>query len=257
MKRGFLLGSCLLAMVAAAWPAAAAQYNWTGFYVGLNAGGASGSSDVDTSTVFSPVGYFASTSVTSINGNGNGSLSSGGFTGGGQGGFNWQTGNFVLGLETDLGYLGLSDSRTVGPVVYPCCSPTTYSFKQSVKTDNLFTVRPRFGWAANNWLFYLTGGLAVTSMKTSFDFNDTFAAAHANGSKTSIQPGWTAGGGVEFGLGSHWTLRAEYLFAQFNSVSLTSSNLTAFGVVPFPANTFRHKGDLESHIGRIAVNFRF
>src|SRR5262245_2266010 len=92
----FLTG--VLAVFIVTGPAFGAQYDWTGWYIGLNSGGTWSNSDVSTKTVFSPTGYFASTSVTSINHEGKGSVNSGGFTGGWQGGFNWQTGNFVLGL---------------------------------------------------------------------------------------------------------------------------------------------------------------
>jgi len=257
MKPAFYLGIGLLALLLGARPAAA-QYNWTGGYLGVNAGGAWGNSDVRTGTVFSPTGYFAASSATSIHSAGKGSVSPGGFTGGTQGGYNWQTGSLVLGLEADFEYLGQDSTRSVGPIVYPCCSPTTYSLKQKLKTDNLFTLRPRAGWAMNNWLFYGTAGLAVSSINTSFAFTDTFATAHASGSKTSIQPGWVVGAGVEYGLTPRWTLRGEYLYADLSEVTVKSNNLGAFTPsIPFPTNGFTHKADLAANIFRVALNFKF
>lgn len=84
-----------------------AVYSWAGWYVGLNAGGAWGHSDDPTSTVFSPLGYFAATSIPAVNAVGLQSTSVSGFTGGIQGGYNWQLNNFVAGVEADFGYFGL------------------------------------------------------------------------------------------------------------------------------------------------------
>ena len=72
-------------------------FTWTGFYVGLNAGGiiSSGSRHV---TLFDPVaGDFLNSSFPGGIGNGQS-----GFIGGGQAGYNWQTGAFVLGVVTDF-----------------------------------------------------------------------------------------------------------------------------------------------------------
>lgn len=240
-------------------PEGAAVYNWTGWYVGLNGGNAWGHSNVATSTVFSPVGYFATTSVPSIKDNGRGSLDPHSLIGGIQSGYNWQTGNWVLGVEADFEYFPLDDSRTVGPIGYPCCAPTTYSITQKVETDWLFTLRPRLGLlTADNWLVYITGGLALTRLKTEFKFTDTFAAARASASESSTEAGWTVGTGVEVGLAPKWTLRAEYLHVDFGRISATTSNLAAFSPsIAFPANPFKHSADLKSDIVRAAINFRF
>ena len=268
MFRRKLIGAGLLAAVIVAASSLAAQaqtpasgvaaYNWTGPYIGLNAGYAWGHSDVATSTQFSPVGYFATSSVPSIADSGHGSLSPSGFAGGLQGGYNWQIGHVVLGFEGDFEYFPLDDSRTVGPVTYPCCAPTAYSITQKVETDWLFTARPRLGWALDNWLFYITGGMAVTNVETSFRFTDTFATAHASGSDSETKVGWILGGGVEFGLARNWSVRGEYSYADFGSVSFNTHNLTAFTpAIAFPANEFKHSANLHTHIARAAVNFRF
>src|SRR5262245_61711530 len=84
-------------------PALAPAYNWSGFYAGLNAGGAWGHSNTGTATVNDPplADYFGSANTALINAAGAQRGNASGFTGGGQVGFNWQAGNTVLGLETD------------------------------------------------------------------------------------------------------------------------------------------------------------
>src|SRR3954465_13557702 len=75
-------------------PMMAPVYNWTGFYVGLNAGGAWSESNATTSPVFAPpFGYFAASSVTSNGTVGNQNLNQSSFTGGLTAGYNWQISN--------------------------------------------------------------------------------------------------------------------------------------------------------------------
>lgn len=232
-----------------------AVYNWTGFYAGLNAGGGWGTSDPTTSTVFSPIGYFATTSVTAINAVGAQTVHPDGFIGGGQVGYNQQINSFVWGLEADFNYMGLKGS-TSGGAVYPCCAPTGFTINSTVRTDWLLTARPRIGFANNNWLFYATGGLAVSNLKGSFSFTDTFAAAAESASFNTTKAGWTVGGGVEVGLGGHWTAKAEYLYLDFGTATVNSANLTTT-IGAFPANVFTHSANLNANIARAGVNYRF
>src|ERR1700730_12687662 len=114
MKK-LLLG--LVGVVAFAGPVAAADlpartytrapyvdpaYHWTGFYLGVNAGGAWGRSDAATTTIFSPKGYSATTNTGAIEIAGAQRLNSSGITGGLTAGYNWQSGNIVFGLESDF-----------------------------------------------------------------------------------------------------------------------------------------------------------
>src|SRR5882672_3021397 len=74
-------------------------YSWTGAYIGVNAGYAWGDSEVSTSTVFSPTGYFALSSIPAIAAAGAQTINPNGFTGGGQIGYNWQVSSAtVVGL---------------------------------------------------------------------------------------------------------------------------------------------------------------
>jgi outer membrane immunogenic protein len=113
-------------------PAVAPLYNWTGYYVGLNAGGAWGSSDVVT-LAHGDGSFFVPASLASIAVNGRANIQPSGFTGGVQGGYNWQAGNIVAGVELDFNYFGTKASRSV-TVVYPTAAPDTYTINQEVKT---------------------------------------------------------------------------------------------------------------------------
>jgi len=230
--------------------------DFKGFYIGGNVGGANGHSDASTTTIFSPTGYFAHSSVPAIGTVGVQKLSSSGITAAGQVGYNFQHGAFVLGFETDFGAMKVSDSKS-GTATYPCCAPTAFTVTQSITTDWLFTVRPRVGFAAGPLLVYGTGGLAMTHANYQALFTDTFASAHENGGQDDNMTGWTAGGGAEVKTGTHWSVKGEYLYASFGSFTATSTNLTAPATMSWPTNVFTHTADLRGHIYRFGVNFHF
>ena len=247
---------CVLALALCTGIAAHAG-DFKGFYVGFNVGGNSAHSDAATSTVFSPTGYFASTSVPAIAGVGAQKITGNSFAGGGQAGFNLQHKALVLGVEADFGGMNLSPSKT-GSATYPCCAPTAFTITQSVGTSWLFTLRPRVGYTRGPLFVYGTGGLATTDAKYTALFTDTFATANESGRKTSTQTGWSAGGGAEFKLGHRWSVKGEYLRADFGNVSNTSTNLTAFTpTIAFPTNVFTHKANLTGNIYRFGFNYRF
>ncbi len=83
-------------------------FTWTGFYIGVNAGGIwpSGSREA---SLFDPNAGIDGGFLNAGFPGGLGSQSAG-FIGGGQAGYNWQTGAFVLGIETDFDGTTLSKS---------------------------------------------------------------------------------------------------------------------------------------------------
>lgn len=257
MSQKSIAVTCVFFLALAVASSANAADDFKGFYIGGNVGGANGHSDASTTTIFSPTGYFASSSVPAIATNGAQNLSSSGITGGGQAGYNFQHGAFVLGFETDFGAMNVSASKST-TATYPCCAPTAFTVTQSISADWLFTFRPRVGFAAGPVLIYGTGGLAMTNANYQALFTDTFATAHENGGKEDHLTGWAAGAGAEFKVHRHWSVKGEYLFASFGSLSTTSNNLTAFTPpIAFPTNTFTHTADLQAHIYRFGINFHF
>jgi outer membrane immunogenic protein len=257
MKK-LLAGSCVMVFALLSGAVAQAQ-TFKGLYIGGNLGGGNGSSNAATTTVFSPTGYFAMSSVPAIATAGAQKPSSNGFNGGGTAGYNWQSGPLVIGFEVDFGGMHLNGSKST-TATYPCCAPTAFTVLQTVKTSWLFTGRPRVGIAAGHWLLYGTGGFAVTNRNYQALFTDTFATAHENGGVDNSATGWIAGGGAEVRLGGsgHWSLKGEYLYASFGSTTVTSTNLTAFTPpISFPTNVFTHTADLKSSIGRLGINFKF
>jgi outer membrane immunogenic protein len=200
--------------------------------------------------------------IPAVNAAGSGRLDPSGFTGGVQAGYNWQAGKTVFGVEADFNAFNLKSSRTTAFALPFGGFPGGVVVGSSIATDWLFTARGRIGWAASNaLLIYVTGGLAMANLKVGNSYTD-FAigggvvtgieAASAN----SLRTGWTIGGGLEWALNRNWSVKAEYLYVDLGSASV-SGNITAPILVPTIANPIAVSTDLTAHIARVGVNYRF
>ena len=130
-----------------------------------------------------------------------------GVFGGGQIGYNFQSGPFVYGLEVDLGGMNLDHTKANPRVT------TTYS---KIESGFYLDVTGRLGYSFDRWLVYGKGGYAYYNGKVWV--NET--ANVAWNSKDSLD-GWTAGGGVEYMLSPAWSLKVEYQYFDFGKERLT------------------------------------
>jgi outer membrane immunogenic protein len=222
-------------------PPPPAAYSWTGWYVGLNAGGSFGRA-ADSSTFFAPPIPFSSTSSNLD-----------GFVGGGQIGYNWQSGTAVFGLEADI--QGTSESGTANssiPFVFPALAPpTTASLSDNEKLPWFGTVRGRIGITPSpTWLLYVTGGLAYGEIKSAETITIPGVGTAAGGFSTD-RAGWTLGAGAEASIGGNWTAKIEYLYLDFGT--FTNTLVTGLPVVN-PLTLTTHVTD---NIVRVGLNYRF
>lgn len=226
---------------------------WQGTYVGLNAGYARGSSDasgtVPATSNMNTFGRDAANAVT------NGSFSDRTMLRGLTFGAAQRAGQFVLGIEADLSALSFDSKRDTGIVSGSISSRGV----DRVSADWLATVRLRLGYAIGASLFYGTAGPAFSNISISrtVDWNADpcpivelgFQRCHA--AKDELQAGWTVGGGIEHALSQNWTVKAEYLYADFGEAEFRSTSVT------FSDQVIDHKIDLNMHLGRVGVNYRF
>lgn len=253
LKRFF----CAILFVPILVVAASAQSEWSGFYAGGNVGAALGRSTADTSTVFNPSGYFAVGSVAAIQTAGRQSLSANAFTGGVEAGIQAQSDNDVFGGEIDYDSLRMSDSAST-TVPYPGFAATSFTIDQSFKTNWMLTARPKYGRVVGAALIYVTVGLAVTKVDYQAQFSDTFAGASENASVGKTKYGWTGGFGVAFmGPIDHFSMKGEYLYADFGRVTMTSANFTAFAPPISFANEFTHSMALHTHVIRAGFDYHW
>jgi outer membrane immunogenic protein len=209
-------------------------YNWTGFYIGGNAGYAFASNLSSTGCITNSVGFPALNTACP------GTIaasSASGFAGGGQIGGNVQWNALVLGLEGDWQWSG-QQSTVTGP-----------DLSGTVKLPWFATARARVGVAADRVLFYATGGAAW------IDVNNTFnevATGTQLFSGSNTRTGWTAGAGVEWAFAQNWTARAEYLFMDFtNNASLAiPAGIAGGGVIS-------QSGTIKDNLVRGGINFKF
>jgi outer membrane immunogenic protein len=240
---------CVLAFAALtpAFSAQAQDASWTGFYAGLNAGGTWGTGDtnvacLDTLPPPSCGAAIASGAfVTKMSPNLDG------FIGGGQAGYNYQTGNLLLGVEADISWTSADGSTS------QTTSTAGINFVTTVKQNLnwLGTARGRVGYATYDWLFYATGGLAFGDVSHSYS-NIASTGNNAIVSGAQVQTGWVVGGGGEYSLG-HWSVTGEYLYYDLGSESLNAIGQTSGGVLT--GNTFQPDFDTNGHIVRAGVNF--
>jgi outer membrane immunogenic protein len=236
-------------------PPAAPVTNWTGFYIGANAGGAFGNEKVS-ATLNAPAPFLA-VDTNAVSNAASPTLKPSGFTGGLEAGYNWQNGSWVFGGEADFDYLGLKASNNATqafPSTLPggAVGPPTVFFTSatSMSTDWLFTLRQRLGWANDNWLFFATGGLAVGHDK----FNQTIALVAPTTVTTALSStrvGWTIGAGAEYALNRSWSVKAEYLHVDLGSVSSTGTVAP-----PFAGLTLPNSSRLTTEIARAGLNYR-
>ena len=201
MKRALLIALGLVTL--AALPASAADlgrrplptkapvmaepvWNWTGFYIGVNGGAGWARSEHFTNV--------ASTGLFNQNG---------GMVGGTIG-YNWQTGPAVFGVEADLDWARINGT-TAG-----CFTGNCFTQMQAFGT-----ARGRLGYAFNNWMPFITGGLAFADIRAGQD--------GVLGTATDQwRAGWTIGGGVEAMFAPNWSAKIEYLYADFGTGAATS-----------------------------------
>lgn len=218
-------------------PIAPPVYNWSGIYIGANAGGS----------------WFSQSNSTftwSLGGTSSGqSFNDSGFAAGGQIGANFQSGQFVFGIEGDADYLSNKASVTVATDFSGPGSSNTHAYT----LDFLSTVRGRLGFAWDRALIYGTGGLAMADYEIQRTQNMTGLAPAGNSQTVSnFRIGWAAGAGVEYAFTDMVTARVEYLVAGLESVSDTY-NFTAFG----NGNVTQNSPTAYVNIVRGGLNFKF
>lgn len=214
-------------------PAANAA-NWTGFYGGLHSG------YYGTSTEYENAG----TPHQSMHG----------LMGGIQAGYDYQLENgIVLGVVGDL---------STGDVKTDPIRDGNYIVEHG-KVDFSGSLRARVGYAIDNFLPYVTGGVVWEKVEQSescphssavpFGFCHTHGGANGfDLSQTKTQTGWTLGAGLAYAIDQHWSLAGEYQYRHFGSVDY---NLGLDGIgVPLPVSTMKSRN---SDFVTIRINYKF
>ena len=215
-------------------------YDWTGFYLGANGGYGWGEKESVIVTTF-----LTGTGVVNVSEVGD--LKPEGFFGGGQAGYNFQSGPVVFGIEGDIQLSDIDDdfSTTIRDNFYD----------GSEDIDWFGTVRGRLGWGMDRALLYVTGGIAFADVDLKVDFTDTLGRVSAlrdSGTRT----GYVLGAGGEWAFSDRWSAKLEYQFLDFGSESMDAQvHGPQLPVQPLIHST--NEIDTQIHTIRLGVNFQF
>jgi outer membrane immunogenic protein len=154
---------------------------WNDAYIGVNGGGAIGTSRWDFSD--GSTGTFPA----------NGGLFGVTF------GFNQQHGRWVTGIEATIDWASIAGSSTVNCIV-------------GCRTSDSFIamLNGRAGYGVGAALAFVSGGVAFSNVK--LDIGD-FSGGN------DLRVGWDVGVGVEYMLTHDWSAKVQYNFVQFGSAS--------------------------------------
>lgn len=232
-------------------------FTWTGFYAGVNIGGA-----FDNRSRFTTGVGTATEPAFGIARPGSIGPSTDGITGGGQIGYNYQftPGNgFVVGVEADIAATDLNTTQGYG-----------FAGRNNIVNTNLSylgTVRGRVGYAFDRFLVYGTGGFAYGDLRTAADFRDPSGLIRTYyGTRSDTETGYAVGGGVEWAIptngflsffnfvnSSAVTLKAEYLYYDLGTRNQT---VAATGALGF-AGAYTQRIKTDGNIVRVGLNYKF
>ena len=202
----------------------APSFSWTGFYIGGELGWIRTDPDYTTGAVLLGTPFLVS-ATTGKDGLSYGILA----------GYNYQAGNVVLGVEGDF------EGWTVGKIRYT--SITGDFLTAHSKWGG--SVRGRLGFAADRALFYVAGGAAFVSSKTSIPTTGISIGSD------DTRVGWTVGAGIDYAFTNNWFTGVEYRYSQFEFKSF---------VYPIPVlnlGTIGLKQDLSNNQVTARIGYKF
>jgi outer membrane immunogenic protein len=218
-----------------AFLAPVSAYNWTGFYVGVNAGGG-----------YDHFAFPYNTAGSAYYTTGTSGIDSGGAVAGGQIGFNYEMtnlpfiGHAVVGIEADSDWSGIRGYKTVeaGP----------YSATFGTRFEYFGTLRSRIGYNFDRLLLYFTSGISYAVVNTSVNVDGLTSSHTATRSGLPFHAG-VVGIGAEYAVTNNVTVKAEYLYdfvgAHYSTYTLSPDTVMGYGTRSM------------YHIGRIGVNYKF
>jgi outer membrane immunogenic protein len=232
-------------------------YNWTGCYIGLS-GGAKGIGTNDTVNIPAATGLAGATPASFLD-LGRGEHET--WLAGGQVGCNYQSGNWVFGVEADAHAQRWGRTETLFGAVLPPLFFPGHIFE--LRSDWQASARGRIGYAMDRTLFYVTGGAAFTDVRAISTWVPTtiglvtFPGVIASQSKTLV--GGTVGAGVEYAATDNFTVGLEgryslYGTERFNSGVVPTANIRNVFLTTSP--TYR---DVKVETGEILfrANWKF
>jgi outer membrane immunogenic protein len=216
------------------------SYNWSGIYIGVNGGYGGG----DFKHPFSIEGIGESP-IPDIDGSLD--FTAGGFVGGAQVGYNWQSGQFVFGVEADI---QAADVKGEASLDLDIDDLGGGSAEIGTQLDYFGTIRGRIGYVpVERLLVYGTGGFAYGRTESYLNASIDGGPDLADLSEKKNRTGWTIGAGAEYAFTDNWSLKTEYLYTDLGKETLFSED---FGIA-----TADLESDVKFHTVRAGLNWKF
>jgi outer membrane immunogenic protein len=226
-------------------------YSWTGCYIGLSAGG-KGVRTRDTVNIPAAGPFPASSAFL-------GELEDATWIAGGQVGCNYQSGNWVFGIEGDAHAQKWTTSSILAGAVFPASFLAGDQFE--LHSDWQASARARVGYAMDRTLFYVTGGAAFTEVRAFSNWLPLGILPGTVITDSRTLTGWTIGAGVEHAVTNNFTLGLEgrysdYGTQRFNSGLVAVGTIVGAAVVIVNSPTFR---DVKIETGEVMAkaNWKF
>ncbi|MER8671182.1 porin family protein [Mesorhizobium sp. M1156] len=195
---GASLTSAMAADVVQELPVAS-TYDWTGGYVGGQIGYAWGRDHIQDENLGDGSSDYSD------------SFKIRGVTGGVFAGYNMQWGSIVGGVEGDIEASGIVGHNPDWP----------FGTDDNTHINALGSLRGRLGYAFDNWLPYVTGGLALGHIRTKFEDGP------ATDTKSELKAGWTIGAGVDYAFNKNWFGQVEYRYTDLGKITTGTDNTDA------------------------------
>jgi outer membrane immunogenic protein len=169
-------------------PKAQQKPDWAGFYFKSNSGSSDPWTALAPSTTFAPSVTAPSTGETF--------------------GYNFQSSNFVFGLEGSLAAANFDGKFTAS------YAPAATVGGWTPNMNWLGTVTGKLGYSVGQWLPYVKGGFAAAEVGSPLQGAGQQLGAFTQGTTTG---GWTAGVGFEYQFSPKWSLGLEYLYTDLGN----------------------------------------
>lgn len=175
-------------------PAIPLLYNWTGFYLGANIGGAFSAENATT-----PLGIFPTDPS--------------GVLGGVQAGYNYMLSpDWLIGIEGEFDWTAAQGIANYSNAVNVATLTTNHDFYD--------TVDGRLGYVVGPWLFFAKGGTAWMNADYALLGNGAGLAFNTSATINTTRPGWNIGAGAEYMLSPYWSVKVEYDYLDFGNKTL-------------------------------------
>ena len=185
-------------------------YDWSGFYVGVYGGGGFGNHNLNNAN-----GMGAPFANYTVN------YDSSGAIGGGEVGYNWQSGNMVFGVEADGFWSGIKGSDANQ---FFAGNPLVVAI-DTTKLQDGASVRARGGIAVDRLLLFFDGGWALGYLN-----HTNLVPGVGTEVFTNHRSGLAAGGGIAYAITNNLIGKFEYRYYDFGRFV---RNAPTTGVLPY------------------------